>query len=185
MIEFIYVLNVEIKNDCRCHFNTKYWNIKCLYSWSGSILTTDHRNESAHHQRSYSLSPSDMNRSASSRGLWIRGSGNKDKKGRSKSSFFWRSTSESSGRSSKSVIKPQILIFDCISTKMTFFWKTRILWYMIRFRCSFQAKIQETFLPKYQVKKPVIYLRYHTRYLRVILLRQRPLHQWNIVPPQL
>lgn len=54
-----------------------------------------------------------MNRSASSRGLWIRGSGNKDKKGRSKSSFFWRSSSESSGRSSKSVSKPQILNFDC------------------------------------------------------------------------
>ena len=80
-------------------------------SWSGSILTTDHRNESAHHQRSYSLSPSDMNRSASSRGLWIRGSGNKDKRGRSKSSFFWRSSSESSGRSSKSVSKPQIILF--------------------------------------------------------------------------
>ena len=72
-------------------------------SWSGSILMTDRRNESSHQQRSYSLSPSDMNRSALSRGLWVRGSGNRDKKGRSKSSFFWRSSSESSGRSSKSV----------------------------------------------------------------------------------
>ena len=77
-------------------------------SWSGSILMTDRRNESSHQQRSYSLSPSDMNRSALSRGLWVRGSGNRDKKGRSKSSFFWRSSSESSGRSSKSVSHPKM-----------------------------------------------------------------------------
>ena len=76
------------------------------YSWSGSLPITGH-NGSA--QRSYSLSPSDMNRSALSRGLWIRGGGNKDKKEKTKSSLFWRSSSESSGSSTRMV---NILIID-------------------------------------------------------------------------
>ena len=70
------------------------------YSWSGSLPMNGHTGST---QRSYSLSPPNTNRSAISRGLWVRGVGNKDKSGASKSPFFWRSSSESSGGSTKMV----------------------------------------------------------------------------------
>jgi hypothetical protein len=68
-------------------------------SWSGVQPTSASNGGSQ--QRSYSLSPSDINRSALSRGLWVRGNGNKDMAGRNRPSFFWRSSSESSERSPK------------------------------------------------------------------------------------
>lgn len=86
-------------------------------SWSGPISTRGHSGSAQH--RSYSLSPSDMNRSALSRGLWIRGNGNKDKSGRTKPSFLWRSSSESSGRSTKmgSLENPEDLPPEVLSQK--------------------------------------------------------------------
>ena len=98
------------------HYAINYYLFKTksssIHSWSGLPPVTGHNGST---QRSYSLSPSDMNRSAISRGLWIRNGGNKDKKEKNNSSFFWRSSSESSSSSSKMVIISIMTTSKCCS----------------------------------------------------------------------